>query len=86
MGGITNGTGLTVMDALELARDSPEGAQDPEVVRTLEIAIAYIWDKVQAQPTTYVMSRDEFAIFNYFQNRFEGNDIAASARRRYWNQ
>lgn len=75
----------TVAQALEFARDSEEGARDPRVQEILEQALSEIWTKVQAQPTTYVMTRDEFAIFNYFQHRFEGDDTAVAARKRYWD-
>ncbi|KAE8453076.1 hypothetical protein EG329_012263 [Mollisiaceae sp. DMI_Dod_QoI] len=93
MGGFNDrGTGqpsgptvTTVVQALEVARDSPEGAQDPTVVSILETAIADIWRKIQAHPTTYVMTRDEFAVFNYFQSRFVGQQLATDATKRYWD-
>ncbi|KAK6840624.1 hypothetical protein PG995_016378 [Apiospora arundinis] len=74
-----------VAQALEIARESPDGAKDPVVSSILENALIQIWDKVQAQPDTYVMSRDEFAVFNFFQHRFAGNQTAIAARRRYWD-
>jgi hypothetical protein len=74
----------TVAEALELARESPEGGQNPTVVRILETAISDIWRRIQTYPS-YVMTRDEFAVFNYFQLRFEGNELAITARRRYWD-
>ena len=85
MGRNNDGTRLSVTDALEIARDTPAGEQDATVVSILESAIIEIWGKIEAHPTSYVMSRDEFAVFNYFQSRFEGNDLASSAIRRYWN-
>jgi hypothetical protein len=75
----------TVTQALEVARDSEEGARDATVVNILEAALAAIWAKIQAEPTSYVMTRDEFAVFNYFQGRFTGLQIASDARRRYWD-
>jgi len=75
----------TVAQALEIARDSPEGAQDPTVADILETALREIWAKIEAQPSSYVMTRDEFAVFNYFQRRFEGHELAAAARKRYWD-
>lgn len=75
----------TVADALEAARESFEGAQDPNIVNILECAIASIWGKIEALPTSYVMTRDEFAVFNYFQTRFEGRQLAVAARKRYWD-
>jgi len=75
----------SVAQALEIARDSPDGAQDPTVKFILETALSEIWRRIQAQPTSYVMTREEFAVFNYFQSRFEGQQLAVAARRRYWD-
>ncbi|KFA66385.1 hypothetical protein S40285_01310 [Stachybotrys chlorohalonatus IBT 40285] len=74
-----------VAQALEIARESPDGAQDPTVSKILEQALSEIWSKVQAQPSSYVMSRDEFAVFNFFQYRFVGNNTAILARKRFWD-
>jgi hypothetical protein len=74
-----------VAQALEVARDSPEGAEDPTVSNILEKTLAQIWGRVQAQPDTYVMSRNEFAVFNFFQYRFKGNKLAMAATKRYWD-
>lgn len=74
-----------VTQALEIARDSPEGAQDPEVRSVLEKELEVIWGKIQREPQVYVMTREEFAIFNFYQGRFEGVDVAAAARKRYWD-
>jgi hypothetical protein len=76
----------TVVQALEIARDSPEGARDPAVVNILETALTDIWRKIEAHPTSYVMTRDEFAVFNYFQDRFAGQELATAARKRYWDR
>ena len=91
MGGNNGGAGyqssqnITVAQALEIARDSAEGAQDPTVLNILEAAITDIWGKIQAYPSSYLMTRDEFAIFNYFQDRFEGERLATAAKKRYWD-
>jgi hypothetical protein len=75
---------FTVAQALEEARDSAEGARDPNVVGILEDEISRIWSRIQEQPDSYILSRDEFAVFNYFQARFVGNQIAIDAKARYW--
>lgn len=75
----------TVAQALEVARDSPEGAQEPSIVNILERAITHIWNKVLAQPQTYVMTQGEYSVFNYFQQRFQEQDLAVAARKRYWD-
>ncbi|KAH8699745.1 hypothetical protein BGZ61DRAFT_532221 [Ilyonectria robusta] len=75
----------SVAQALEIARESPDGSSDPTISKILEGALAQIWGKVQAQPNSYVMTRDEFAVFNFFQHRFTGDKTAVSARKRYWD-
>ncbi|KAJ1329814.1 hypothetical protein MN608_06550 [Microdochium nivale] len=74
-----------VAHALEIARESPESAKDAVVANILETALHTIWTKVVAQPEEYVMTRDEFAVFNFFENRFGSSKLALSARRRYWD-
>ncbi|KAI8950081.1 hypothetical protein F4801DRAFT_579862 [Xylaria longipes] len=74
-----------VMLALEIARDSPEAASHGTIRETLESVLADIWGRVLADEFEYVMSRDEFAIFNFFQDRFQNNPVATRARKRYWD-
>lgn len=77
---------VDVMQALEIARESEDGgAGDSYIAKTLDQALDNIWDKVKAQPDSYIMSDDEYSLFNYFQHRFIGNDMAVLARRRYWD-
>jgi len=85
MGATLNGTGLTMLDALELARQSDLAAEDPVVIHALEVAIDNIWSKIEASPRTYLMHPDEFGVFNYFQTRFKDNEIAQAAVKRYWD-
>jgi hypothetical protein len=81
----STGFDSTVEQALEIARDSPEGAADPTISSILDSALNQLWAKVQAAPDSYVMTRDEFAVFNYFQHRFTGNKMAIAARKRFWD-
>ncbi|KAL7940566.1 hypothetical protein V8C42DRAFT_356154 [Trichoderma barbatum] len=62
-----------------------DGASDPTISRILDSALSHIWDKVQAQPDLYIVTRDEFAVFNFFQHRFIGDRMAITARKRYWH-
>lgn len=75
----------TVAEALEIARDSPDGARDPVVSGILESALTQLWERVTSQPESYVMSMGEFAVFNFYQHRFVGNKLAVAARRRFWD-
>ncbi|KAL7923646.1 hypothetical protein ACQKWADRAFT_40056 [Trichoderma austrokoningii] len=76
-----------VAQALEIARESPDGASDPTVSNILQLAIKSIWDKVEAQPNSYIMSRNEFAVFNFFQYSVtdEKASMAMAARKRFWD-
>ncbi|KAI0474289.1 hypothetical protein F4859DRAFT_514824 [Xylaria cf. heliscus] len=87
LGPHTNNNSISsdVMLALEVARDSPEAASHGTIRDTLEAALAEIWGRILADEFGYVMSRDEFAIFNFFQDRFLKNPIATRARKRYWD-
>ncbi len=76
---------IITAQALETARDTPEGAQDPTVIHILESALAAIWRNIEIHPTSYVMTRDEFAVFNYFAGRFTGQPLATAAIKRYWD-
>jgi hypothetical protein len=77
MGGSTNNTNamgvegigqLTYQRAIDIARNT-EGDLDPNVT-------AYL-------PDSYLLSKDEFAVFNYFRQRFQG-EVAERAVDRYW--
>ncbi|EER37689.1 conserved hypothetical protein [Histoplasma capsulatum H143] len=74
----------TIRVALEEARNSEDGSIDPRMTSILETAIGEVWRKVQADPDTYILTRDEFALFNYFLDRFRG-PVAQRAVERYWN-
>ena len=76
---------LTVARALEIVRNNEEGQVHPSVTAVLERAIGDIWRKIQAQPTSYVMGREEFAVFNFYRNRFKDSQIAQQAVARFWN-
>ena len=80
-----NPSQLTVARALEIVRNNEEGQVHPSVTVVLERTIGEIWRRIQAQPTSYVMSRDEFAVFNYYRNRFKDSQIAQQAVARFWN-
>lgn len=75
---------ITVSKALELVRNSETGEVHPGVDATLEREITKIWQRISAHPTEYVMNKEEFAVFNYFQDRFKGIPTAQLAIGRFW--
>lgn len=79
-----NGLGvLTYQRAIDVARNT-EGDLDPNVSAYLESALSDIWARITLQPDTYVMTKDEFAVFNFYRSRFDDNEVAEQAVARYW--
>jgi hypothetical protein len=72
-----------ISGALDRARNSDH--VDPQTSAVLETAIGKLWTKIQAEPNSYIMSRDEFALFNYFRLRFRESPVAQTAVERFWN-
>jgi hypothetical protein len=75
-----------IRQALEHARECEDGPVNAQSVAVLEDAITELWDRIQAQPDTYVLSPDEFSLFNYFlTTRYRGSPVAQQAVARFWN-
>ncbi|KAI0891360.1 hypothetical protein F4806DRAFT_501085 [Annulohypoxylon nitens] len=76
-----------VADILDAAREGSD-LSEPGLKEVLEQALCDVWTKIIANPETYVMTRDEFAVFNYFQHLQLDNDakeIGRMARKNYWD-
>lgn len=73
---------LTTRQALELVRNSEDAPAS--AFSALERAISELWARIQASPTTYVMSANEFAVFNYYRSRYT-TPVARDAVARFWN-
>lgn len=74
---------LNYQRAIDIARNS-EGELDPSVSNYLEGALSDIWSRVTASPDDYIMTKDEFAVFNFYRSRFDENVVAEQAVARYW--
>lgn len=75
---------LNYQRAIDIARNT-EGELDPSVSQYLEQAVSNIWGRIQQQPDSYILTRDEFAVFNYYIRRFTGRPEAEQAVARYWS-
>ncbi|GAB7365251.1 hypothetical protein MBLNU230_g6335t1 [Neophaeotheca triangularis] len=89
MGG-TNGNvsvdGIGNLDyqrAVDIARNT-EGDLDPSISEYLEQALSTIWTRIENQPESYVLTKDEFAVFNFYRQRFMDSEVAERAVARYW--
>lgn len=76
---------LTPAKALEIAKNCEDGSVPPSVTAVLERAVSDLWRRIQTQPTTYVMNKEEFVVFNYYRSRFANVAIAQQAVARFWN-
>ncbi|KAJ5370144.1 uncharacterized protein N7496_006236 [Penicillium cataractarum] len=74
-----------IRQALERARNCEDGTVDPQTTAILEAAITELWTRIQADPDSYVLNPDEFALFNYFLERYRGSTVAQRAVARFWN-
>ena len=75
---------FTIQRALDIARNS-EGYVDPTIYQYLERCLQDVWTRLHQAPDTYVFSRDEFALFNFYRARFASSEIAQRAVRRFWD-
>ena len=89
-GGSKAASRIQILDALEIARDNPMTYREthPRAWDILEKEISRIWRQIEANPNTYVMTPDEFSVFNLFRHRFTSNEdtapLAVDATARYW--
>ncbi|XHF96961.1 hypothetical protein AWENTII_000571 [Aspergillus wentii] len=74
----------SVKDALERARDHGPGPIHPDTKEILDNAMAEVKQKLERQPDSYVLTGDEFALFNYLRAEFKG-PIWQKAVERFWN-
>jgi len=74
---------LNIQRALDIARNT-EGDLDPTVSNFLETSLSQLWARIQADPDDYILTKDEFAVFNFFISRFSGSEIAEKAIARFW--
>jgi hypothetical protein len=82
--GASGANQISVSKALELVRNSETGEVHPSVHETLDQAIRKLCIKINSQPE-YVMTKDEFAVFNYFRAHVPLNaDVARRSVALFW--
>lgn len=70
--------------AVDIARNT-EGDLDPSIAEYLEGALSTIWARIEHQPETYIFTKDEFAVFNFYRQRFMDSEVAERAVARFWS-
>ena len=76
---------MTVANALVIAKENQNGQIPTAVTQVLEKNIGDIWKRIQAQPSTYLMKKEEYAVFAYYRTRYDNNPMAQQAVARFWN-
>lgn len=74
---------FTLSEALEIAKQHQHGGLDPAVAIFLEQQFDEIMQRVLAQPSTYMLTRKEFAVFAHFRGLSSKNAVAQCAIRRF---
>ena len=77
---------LTVSEAIDIVKQHQHGQIDPGVTSFLAGRAHEIWQRIQAQPLDYVLTREEFAIFTYYRGVFGDDEVVQQAIRRFWGQ
>lgn len=75
---------LSLSQAVHVAQNS-DGGVDQRLAQYLEKQLAVVWAKLNAQPHTYILPSDEFALMNYYRTRFGDNEIVRNATKRFWD-
>jgi len=75
---------LSLGQAVHVAQNS-EGGIDQRLAQVLEKRLAEVWAKLNAQPTSYILPSDEFALLNYYRARFGDNEVVRNATKRFWD-
>ena len=73
---------LTVPECLHLINAGEVNI--PEVSATLERALKDVYRRIKAEPEVYVMSKDEYAVLNFYQERFNNDRLFEQAIYRFW--
>lgn len=76
-----------VQQALAFARDIEWESLDPRMRDLLASTYERIWERIMLEPRAYILSTDEFAVFNFYQRQWAEKDLglATAAVTRYWN-
>ena len=76
---------LTVPEAIDIFKQHQHGEIDPGVTSVLSGKACEIWQRIQAQPLAYVLTREEFAVFIYYRGVFGDGEVVQQAIRRFWD-
>ncbi len=73
---------LSVPEALQIAKYN--NGVPPAIPALVEDVFNDLWRRIQAQPADYVMTKEEFAVFNYYRSRLSNDSMIQNAISRFW--
>jgi hypothetical protein len=84
MGHTRSYSSLPLAQAVKIAWNSEDGV-DQHLAVYLEIELDEVWGRLQAEPDSYILLPEEFALFNYYISRFGDHHSIRNATKRYWD-
>ena len=70
--------------AIDIAQTATNDNLDQQTKEILQLALRAIWRRLRAQPETYVLTKLEARVFNYYQSLYRDHELARRAWARYW--
>ncbi|KAI9856645.1 MAG: hypothetical protein M1824_005342 [Vezdaea acicularis] len=75
---------ITIQNALDIVRSCNGEQVDPAVTALLNQFVAEIWQRIGPEPSSYILTQLEFAVFNFYQDRFREYPAYRAAIGRFW--
>lgn len=75
---------LTIPEALGISAQDKRGDMKPAMTKSHRETFDKMLQRVQAQPTTYIMTSEESAVFRHYPDAFIDNGLAQEAVQRFW--
>ena len=76
---------LTVPEAIDIFKQHQHGEIDSGVTSFLVGKAYEIWQRIQAQPLAYVLTKEEFAVFTCCRGVFGDDEVVRQAIVRFWD-
>lgn len=73
--------GTITPQALKIVAKSEVDSSDTTISKILDGAMTEIFTKVHSQPNSFIMTRDELAVLNFFQHQYTDGKTMLSARK-----
>jgi hypothetical protein len=76
---------LDTQTALQILRDTEDDNVPQAVEIFVERELRVIVQSLEAAPDSYLLTKDEFALFNFYRHRYANEQFTESAISRFWS-